>query len=192
MRSFSSASFLLLAVAGVGATFVTAANSINANTAKPNARPVLTNFLIVPGQSVGDVHLGDSPQQVAKVLGKWSGSFCGAADSPSLHYPQGLWIYYAHSKAVEIKVDSKSFITQHGSSVGKTRRQIQDNYRGGNWRYIGRQNKVDKHVYDMAKSGIAFRFDGDYRNASASCQEITVNRANVGYNGGKPVENGPR
>ena len=133
------------------------------------------NYLVVPGQSLGKLRLGQTPAQVHKILGKPSQTHKlsnGLIDD--LYLSKGtrtterqtirdkVEILYWAGKAVQIEATSPSFKTNSGLSTSSTLRTMQKSFDplkfytygfGGDLGYV-------KYYVDSQKLGIAFESYG--------------------------------
>jgi len=163
--------------------------------------PSSSASLIVPGKSVGDVHLGDSQQSVRKLLGARATIYLmGPYGSETYEYESGLTIYFRSYKVAAISVSSEKFKTAQGIGVGSSANLIRGQYKGGTLSpsKIGltdNMGKVIRYVtsYDYldSKHEISFHFgpsgnyledrrkapalfDANGKPLTSRCQSVTI------------------
>jgi hypothetical protein len=177
----------VLALGAIGTIYVPAAKAAPAS-----------DTLVVPGQRVGKVRLGDSRAVVLRLLGKpaktarWKSgptqdSWFGpkpSVDKDGMEAFQRieLNVIYSGGKVVQIEFNSPAFKTPQGISIGNTLQQFRRAYAGvkpytfmyldeGGGGYRG-------HYYDARAKGIAFSFGAqDYYDARIKPELLRVHRA---------------
>ena len=143
-----------------------------------------SDFLIVPGKSIGNVKLHATPDHLTTMLGK---PITGDLSSGRLTYwwkipsnqtdtKSHLDVLFhqdtagKHSFAVQIRIHSKQISTTAGITVGKSLKQIRDIF--PNIRRIDSDSKLI--IYDSVSKGIAFEF-----NNKKQCTAIIVHAAHI-------------
>lgn len=147
--------------------------------------PVTDNFLIVAGQSIGQVRLGDSLEKVHQTLGPWSMTYLmGRLGDQVEEYKSGFVISYNNYKVAAIGITSKEYKTSEGVSVGSSPEVVRKGFKGGVLSSYKirltdpHSNKVTDtrtcYVYTDAKRGIKFQFGNNKKHSTAWCDTITV------------------
>ena len=140
----------------------------------PSTAPITNDFLIVEGQSIGNVQLGDNPDRVHEVLGTPSfTALMGRIGDHGDHYDSGIDVSYRDFKVAALSTTSSKFKTESGFSVGSNADVIRQNYKGG------ALNKVSPnvYVYTDGKRGIKFQFGNDKNHTTKWCDTIIVVKA---------------
>ncbi|MEO6907668.1 MAG: hypothetical protein ABI210_07235 [Abditibacteriaceae bacterium] len=145
--------------------------------------PASDDFLIVPGQRIGNVCIGESQKDVHQTLGAFSSMLMmGPLGTESEGYKSGFGVSYVNFKVVEINISSKQFKTQNGVSVGSSPDLIRKLFKGGvlSVRKVdfGTQHKTTKtltyYIYTDAKRGIQFQFGNNEKHSTKWCDTITI------------------
>ncbi|MEO6907669.1 MAG: hypothetical protein ABI210_07240 [Abditibacteriaceae bacterium] len=152
---------------------------------KPSAPATLSNdFLIVPGQSIGKVYLGEDQKNVHQTLGHWSGMVLnGLPGNEGESYKSGIGVSYVDYKVVEIRAWSKQYQTQNKVSVGSSFELIQKLFKDGvlssektySGNSLGKITKTTTYnVYTEAKIGVKFQFGIFAEHPTKWCDMITI------------------
>jgi len=171
----------------------------SAKTAQP--APSSSALLIVPGKSVGEVHLGDTQQAVRKLLGQPSGMLLmGPFGGETYFYELGLTVYFRSYKVTGIRASSERFQTAQGIGVGSSANFIRSQYKGGTLspskigltdnmgkvvRYVTSYDYLDsKHEinFHFGPSGNFFEprrknsplFDATGKPLTSRCESVTI------------------
>jgi hypothetical protein len=170
--------FKILYMSGLLVTATLPLASSQAQTVKPSeatATPAVDSAtLIVPGQSVGQIQLGDTQEKVKRILGTWASmSLNGRIGDEAYGYNSGLTIYFRDYKVDSVRVSSKAYKTAEGVSVGSSSNDIRHLFKSGTLTpfkvgLTDNMGKVLKYVtsynYSDAKRGVIFQFgaSGNY------------------------------
>ncbi len=166
----------ILAILGLGAASVMAI--------LPPAEAIAAANVIIPGESIGQTHLGSNGDLYLKKLPKPDATDVGMSQF------RGVWVskkgsrtdtLYIHtvrngalnvqplsgSTIDDIRVTSPWYHTSGGISTGSTKAQILRSFPNA------RQVNGNPNIYDDAKKGIAFEF-AQNANAQSPCIAIMV------------------
>lgn len=145
-----------------------------ANTIDSPEKIVEERFLIIPGQSIGQISLGEDVRQVGKKLGKPDLSDAAMGKAWSIWYSKDkmttrrneVAIYSSYkdstltSKVVkQIRITSKMFKTQSGFGTEKTLDEIKSKFNDIEPVAVYLNERMDTvKIFDSKKEGIGFEF----------------------------------
>ncbi|NDK57537.1 hypothetical protein [Pontibacter fetidus] len=150
---------------------------------KPNIDP---SFLIVPGQRIGQISLGQTAEKINNTLGKADSGDAAMGKALSFWYGKGrhkqnyVAVYFSRNfdggpedlLARQIRVNSSSFKTPESIAPGSRIASIRQNYTLKPIAYYSNPMQQQIYIYDDTAKGIAF----EIATSDSSCVAITIHQ----------------
>ncbi len=144
--------------------------------------------MIVPGQRIGQISLGETAEMVNSKLGQPDSG--DAAMGKALTFwinpdekkvRQYVAVYFVRStdgaaeamRAQQIQVSSPAFKTQHGLGTGSKLSNIRGKYKLQPMAYYTNEKQKQVYIYDDEDQGIAF----EVTTPDSLCTAITIHKA---------------